>query len=154
MTLTSLILITALMVGGCSGTVQAQDSVYVSQNVCYRESEAVDSGFAYYCDDEQVAQVASAVCDLMAGSAKLLIETYRRIRPTTAENLFRAVSIESLPAAKILYDRLGKDVAEAYLLDIADMSIDIVHYDITDPVAYSKTEFSTCLNEFGLIASR
>ena len=143
-----------LMLGGYATAAQAQDSNYVSQNVCYEESEVFDLWFLYLCEESQKAQVASAVCDLMAASAYMLIETNRRIGPTTPENLFAAAGIESLPAIRVLYRVLGEDAAKAYINDIADMSIDIANRNITDLVTYPRQEFDACLEQFGYIARK
>jgi hypothetical protein len=111
-------------------------------------------GFSHYCEERKRAEIAAATCDLMASTTYILIETNRRIGPTTPKHLFNAASKENYPAMEILYKVLGKNITRAYLEDIADMSTYIADRNITDLITLPKKEFKVCLGGFGYRVER
>jgi hypothetical protein len=130
--------------GGCASPPPSSETVYV----CYQRSERQNQEFAYPCADRQRARAASMTCDLMAASAYDMVQTNRRIGPTTPKELLITAGVEGMSALTAMRQQLGEDVFEAYVQYMASMSIEIADRNITDLIAYPKQQFTNCLREF------
>jgi len=151
-TIKVIIMASVFMIGGCAETMVTRDKVYIP--TCYEKSNYFNLEFSFPCKERNKAQVASAICDLMGASAHSLIDTNRRIGPTTAEDLFLTSGVENLPTIKVLNEVLGEESAKAYINDIWDMSVYISQRNITDLTAYPKERFNSCLGKFNYRAER
>lgn len=149
-----LFILSVFLLVSCADTSVTRDTVYVPVPECYEKSNVFDLEFSFPCGERERAQLASAVCDLMGSSALSLIDTNRRIGPTTAKDLFVTSGIENMPTIKIVYKALGEEGAKAYIKDIWDMSVYISERNLTDRTLYPKQKFNRCLGEFKYRAER
>jgi hypothetical protein len=136
---------TALLNGCVADPPQAeQQTVYV----CYERGHFQNTEFAYACSDRERARTASEVCDFMAASAHAMVETNRRVGPTTPEHLLTAAGIERMDAFVAIRRALGEGAFKTYLEYLASMSIEIANRNITDLVVYPQQQLAGCLKEF------
>ena len=147
-----LFILSVFLLASCADNSFIGKTVYVPK--CYEKSNVFDLEFSFPCGERDRAQLASAVCDLMGSSALSLIDTNRRIGPTTAKDLFVTSGIENMPTIKIVYKALGPEGAKAYIKDIWDMSVYISERNITDRTLYPRQRFNTCLGGFNYVAGR
>ena len=148
--LVTLFILSVFLLTSCADTSVTRETVYVPVPECYEKSNVFDDiEFSFPCEERERAQLASAVCDLMGSSALSLIDTNRRIGPTTAKDLFITSGIENMPTIKIVYNELGEEVAKAYIKDIWYMSVYISERNITDRTVYPRQRFNSCLDELG-----
>ncbi len=146
------VILAIFLVSGCAETSTQYRTVYVPK--CYEKSSYFSLEFTYPCEEREKAQIASAVCDIMGASAYALIDTNRRIGPTTAQKLFVTSGVENMSTIEAVYTSLGEETGEAYLRDIWNMSVYISQRNITDLTVYPKERFKSCLGTFNYTAAR
>lgn len=152
-----LVILSILMSVGCATPETRVVTRDVHHKVCIQDSAYYGSEFSYPCAERQKAQTVGAICECMATSASILIETNRLIGPTSARALLdNAVRGKQGQAIQVIYDTLhsalGKTAAEAYIKDIAKMSVYIADRNITDRVTFPNQKYKSCVSNFNYSA--
>ena len=147
-----LVILTLLFFMGCVTPSQRSSTLPPPTRICVHDSAYFDTEFSYPCSERQKAKTAGVICECMATSAQVLIETNRVIGPTSARDLLETAVREPGQTIKIIYDtlkdNLGKSAAQAYIEDIANMSVDVADRNITDRITYPNQKYRNCIANF------
>lgn len=153
----ALLISAILVVGGCNQPAhRTSGTVYPPPEpvrICYRDSETFNLTFAFPCEDQEMARIAAVVCDFMGASARSLIAYNRQIGPTTPERLIGAALPDIRESARVMYEVMGRDAAEAYLREIVSMGYNIAQRNITDLITYPEQKCRNCLREFKYVVN-
>ena len=151
-TIKSLVLFIALMMVGCATQEPRYITKYVDKEVCIQDSAYFSAKFSYPCEERQKAKTAGVICECMATSARILIDTNRDIGPTSSRVLLETAVKKPGQAIvylyETLYDTLGERAAKAYIKDIANMSVYIAERNITDRITYPNQKYQNCITTF------
>ena len=151
----TLVIFFVLMLVGCTTLEPRYITKYVDKEICIKDSAYFSAKFSYPCEERQKAERAGAICECMATSARILIDTNREIGPTSSRALLETAVREPEQGIVVLYDTLydtlGETAAKAYIKDIANMSIYIAERNITDRITYPNQKYLNCITTMNYV---